>query len=102
TTKVKPHNNPGVKADPPVVFFATTPAILVNIDGEPIWSPIKNTDLKFAVNTNWDLFEQPSTATLFLRVDNTWLKAPKLEGPWTAAGPLPDSFSRLPDDGNFT
>jgi hypothetical protein len=25
-------------------------------DGEPVWSPIKEDELRFAVNTNWDLF----------------------------------------------
>ncbi len=102
TAKVKPHNLAGVKADPPLIFYSTTPTVLVNIDGNPIWSPIRDTDLKFAVNTNWDLFEQPSTTTLFLRVDSEWLKAPGIEGPWTPAGKLPDSFSKLPDDGNWS
>ena len=30
---------------------------MVNLDGDPIWSPIKENDLKYAVNTNWDLFQ---------------------------------------------
>ena len=56
----------GIKADPPTIFFSKTPAVIVNLDGEPIWSPIKDNDLKFAVNTNWDLFqhvadERPTT-----------------------------------------
>ena len=38
--------------------------MLVNIDGEPIWSPIKDNDLKFAVNTNWDLFQHEPTQDL--------------------------------------
>ena len=56
-------NVEGVKADPPTIFFSTTPAVIVNIDGEPIWSPIKENDLKFAVNTNWDLFQHVPTNT---------------------------------------
>ena len=56
-----------MKADPPKIFFSTTPAVLVNFDGEPIWSPIKENDLKFAVNTNWDLFQHEPTQDLYLR-----------------------------------
>ena len=56
-SQIIPKNVEGVKADPPPIFFSKTPAVLVNIDGDPIWSPIKDNDLKFAVNTNWDLFE---------------------------------------------
>ena len=53
-----------MKADPPAIFFSNAPAVLVNFDGEPIWSPIKENDLKFAVNTNWDLFQHEPTQDL--------------------------------------
>ena len=56
-----------MKADPPPIFFSKTPAVIVNLDGDPIWSPIKDNDLKFAVNTNWDLFQHGPTNTLYLR-----------------------------------
>ncbi len=54
----------GVKSDPPTIFYSTTPAVLVNIDGDAIWSPIQSNDLKYVVNTNWDLFEHEPTKTL--------------------------------------
>ena len=57
TSAIIPKNVDGVKADPPTIFYSATPAVLVNIDGEPIWSPIPENDLRSAVNTNWDLFE---------------------------------------------
>jgi hypothetical protein len=101
-SQILPKNIEGVKADPPPIFFSKRPAIVVNLDGEPIWSPIKENDLKFAVNTNWDLFQQGSTQALFLRKDESWLTAPKLEGPWTAvSGKLPESFAKLPAEENF-
>src|SRR6185436_11726907 len=46
-----------VKADPPPIYFSKAAAVIVNLDGDPIWSPIKENDLKFAVNSNWDLFQ---------------------------------------------
>ena len=74
----------------------------MNFDGDPIWSPIKDNDLKFAVNTNWDVFQIESTKTFYLRHDKVWLKATSLKGPWSAAGPLPASFSKLPKDDNWS
>ena len=50
-SQIVPKNVEGVKADPPEIFFSQTPAVLVNIDGKAIWSPIKDNDLKYAVNT---------------------------------------------------
>ena len=75
--------------------------MIVNLDGEPIWSPIKENDLKFAVNTNWDLFQHGPTNTYYLRNNATWLKAADVKGPWSPAGTLPDSFTKLPADDNW-
>ena len=100
-SSIRPRNVDGVKADPPVVFFSTRPALLVNLDGDPVWSPIQGNDLRFAVNTNWDLFEYPPSKAYYLRHDTMWLTASNISGPWTAAGTLPASFSKLPADENW-
>ena len=100
-SQIIPKEVPGVKADPPVIFSSQTPAVLVNIDGEPIWSPIKENDLKYAVNTNWDLFQHAPTSTFYLRKDGIFLKASDLKGPWGPAGKLPESFAKLPADDNW-
>ncbi len=100
-SQIIPKNVEGVKADPPTVFFSKTPAVVVILDGDPIWSPIEGNDLRYAVNTNWDLFEHQPTKMFFLRDNESWLKATVLEGPWTPAGTLPSSFSKLPADDNW-
>ena len=100
-SQIIPKNVEGVKADPPQIFFSTRPAILIGLDGDPVWSPIANNDLKFAVNTNWDLFQHEQLKTYFLRNDRYWLKASELKGPWTPAGALPGSFAKLPADENW-
>ena len=98
---IRPKNVAGIKSDPPKIYLSKTPAILVSFDGEPIWSPIKDNELKFAVNTNWDFFQHGPTGLYYLRNDNTWLKSTALTGPWSRAGKLPDSFNKLPADDNW-
>jgi hypothetical protein len=100
-SQIIPRNVEGVKADPPAIFFSAKPAVLVNLDGDPIWSPIKDVDLKYAVNTNWDLFEHATTKQYFLRHEQSWLTAADVKGPWTPAAKLPPSFSKLPADDNW-
>jgi hypothetical protein len=95
-------NDEALKADPPVVFYSTRPAVLVNFDGDPIWSPIDNNDLKFAVNTNWDVFSHEPSGTFYLLKDGVWLQAASIAGPWKNASALPGSFSKLPNDPNWT
>jgi hypothetical protein len=91
----------GIKADPPKIYHSTKPAVLMIFDGQPVWSPIKDVDLKYAVNTNWDVFEEPSSKTFYLRDDKSWLKANDINGPWAPAGKLPDSFGKLPANDNW-
>ena len=100
-SQVIPKNVEGVKSDPPTIFFSTSPAVIMNLDGEPIWSPIKENDLKFAVNTNWDLFQYAPTNTLYLRNNDTWLQATDVKGTWSPAGKLPGSFAKLPAEDNW-
>jgi hypothetical protein len=92
---------PGIKADPPTIFVSRTPAVLVCLDGAPIWSPVEANDLKFAVNTNWDLFFHEPTNTYYLRNEDSWVAAESVAGPWHPAGPLPASFASLPNDENW-
>ena len=98
---IVPKNVEGIKADPPTIFFSKASAVIVNLDGEPIWSPIKENDLTFAVNTNWDLFQHGPTSTYYLRNNDAWLKARDVKGPWSPAGTLPDSFKKLPAEENW-
>jgi hypothetical protein len=96
-----PKNVADIKADPPPIFYSPSSAILVNIDSDPIWSPIMGNDLKFAVNTNWDLFQHTQTNTYYMRYNDSWLSASDVKGPWKPADKLPDSFKMLPDDDNW-
>ena len=100
TLQVK--NVEGIKADPPRVFWSVAPAALLGIDGEAIWSPVKDVDLRYAVNTNWDLFEHTPSKKFYLRYNESWLEADAVTGPWKAVGgKLPESFSKLPNDENW-
>jgi hypothetical protein len=101
TSLIRPKNVDGIRAEPPVVFYSERPALMVNLDGDVVWSPIADNDLRFAVNTNWDLFEHTPSKRYFLRNEGSWLGAPALTGPWTAAGMLPGSFHKLPADENW-
>src|SRR5688572_26548591 len=100
-SQIIPKNVDGVKADPPEIFFSKKPAILINLDGDPIWSPIMGTDLQYAINTNWDLFQHTPSKIYYLRNNDTWLRTSTLEGGWVPAT-LPDSFKKLPKDENWT
>ena len=90
----------GLSFEPPPIFYSSLPAILVMTDGEPLLAPIGETKLKYAVNTNWDLFRYRDKEW-YLRHGHRWLKAKTLDGKWKFDNSLPGDFKKLPDDGNW-
>ena len=41
--------------EPPMIFVAERPAVLLSVAGEPIFVPVVTGDLQFVLNTNWDV-----------------------------------------------
>jgi len=90
----------GLSYEPPPIFYSSTPAVLVNLDGDPILAPIPDTRLQYAVNTNWDLFRYRDREW-YLRHGERWLKSDELHGEWEWDNRLPGDFDDLPDDDNW-
>lgn len=84
-----------VKTDPPPIFVAMQPAILLSVEGKPVLAPIKGSKLQFVLNTGWDLFFEPSSSQYYLLAGQSWLTAKSLDGPWSTAEKLPSDFSKL-------
>lgn len=71
---------------PPRIIYTTKPAILVQVDGAPMYAPLVgdyerviNTRAVLLLNTNqlWQYY--------FLYAASNWYCAPSIEGPWTVA-----------------
>jgi hypothetical protein len=94
-----PTQDVAVQNDPPMIFNSEKPASLVVFDGDPVLSPVGKTDLKFAVNTNWDVFSDGKA--WYLLNDGLWLSAPAFSGPYAPVTSLPAAFRSIPADQNF-
>ena len=90
--------------DPPPIFYSDQPAILLAFMGEPSFKPVEGVDdLMFAINTNWDLLLDLSTSTYYLLNGESWMEtADPVKGPWKNAQRVPGSFSKLPDDDDWS
>ncbi|MEO0698713.1 MAG: hypothetical protein AAFY81_03230, partial [Pseudomonadota bacterium] len=87
-----------VSTEAPNILYASTPSLLVLIDGEEVKVPIEGAPtLSLIVNTNWDLFYSDTTKTYSLLLGESWLSAPSLDGEWTASS-APAGIADLPDD----
>jgi hypothetical protein len=66
---------------PPKIIFSDKPAVLVNIDGQPVFSPVKGTNLSRVLNTHVLLLKDAS-GKYYLHVFDGYMEASNLEGPW--------------------
>ena len=57
--KTLPLSAAPLKNDPPQIFVSYRPAILLEVNGQPIRAPIENTKLEYVVNTHWRRSTQP-------------------------------------------
>ena len=90
-----------LRNDPSYIFVSYSPAILLGVDGEPVLAEIPKTDLKFVVNTMWPLFLDKNNSQYYLLLNNIWLTAPDLHGPWSRVMKLSKAFEKVPDSGKF-
>jgi hypothetical protein len=90
-----------VKNDPPQIFVSYTPAILLQIDGEPVRRKVKDSDLEFVVNANFPVFAKEKKTEYYLLVGNQWLTAKGFDGQWVPAKELPKDLKKIAKDPFF-
>jgi hypothetical protein len=83
-------------AEIPVVHVVFGPAELIEIKGEPKYSPIAGTGLEYVSNTNGNIFQLAGRQYLLL--SGRWFTSATLDGPWTFVTPadMPTDFAKIP------
>jgi hypothetical protein len=87
-----------VRNDPPAIFVSNKPAMLVQVDGEPVLADLKDTKMQFIVNTNWPIFFDKSQSRYYLFTGKQWLTGSDLSGRWAVTGTLPKDMSKVAKD----
>ena len=84
-----------VKNDPPKVIITSKPSLQVLIDGMPQMREVPGTKLLRVINTRSIILYETDKELYFLRVQDWWLQAKKLEGEWEYAKKLPDDMKSV-------
>ncbi len=85
----------------PEVIVSTEPAELLATDGEPQYTPIKDTNLLYVSNTESNIFLDTATQEHLALISGRWFKTKSLAGgPWTYVAPnqLPADFAKIPEN----
>jgi hypothetical protein len=72
----------------PTVLFSEEPAILVLVGGDPVYRPLRGTDLQLLVNTK-PFIVRDSAGIHYMKAFDGWMEAYSLTGMWTVAGVPP-------------
>src|SRR5450631_1617866 len=64
----KPQNTSSVvvQNDPPTIFVSTTPAIMLQLEGQPALADATPGGIKYVFNANWPVFFDPASSTYYL------------------------------------
>src|SRR6202521_3416188 len=76
------------KNDPPRLLFSRQSAILILIDGDPVYRPIDGTDLQRIINTK-PFIVRDAAGIHSLKLFDGWVEAYTLTGIWSVAGVPP-------------
>jgi len=77
-----------IRNDPPDFLFSEQAAILVLIDGNPVYRPIDGTDLQRIINTK-PFIVRDSADVHYMKVFDGWMEAYGLTGDWSVSGVAP-------------
>jgi len=99
--------NEGVVKDEdvvPAIVLRTTPAELLQSEGEPEFETIEGTSILFMSNTADDILMNIDTQEYYILVAGRWYSSKSItEGPWTFVDPknIPEGFASIPADSDM-
>ncbi|MDX2432912.1 MAG: hypothetical protein QNK35_18375, partial [Bacteroides sp.] len=88
----------------PAIILRTTPAELLQSDGEPDFAPIEGTSVLYMTNTADDILLNIETQDYFVLVAGRWYSSKSLDqGPWSFVEPdeVPDVFTEIPAESDM-
>jgi len=84
-----------LKNAPAKIIFSPRRAVLIQVDGEPVFREVEGTKYKRVINTPAMILQDTSNQRLYLDGDGRWMTATALEGPWSEAQPPPADLERV-------
>jgi len=70
------------------MIFSSVPAMLIPIDGEPVFRDVQGTSVARVLNTR-PLILRDNAGKVYLRIFDGWMSASSLTGAWTVAASVP-------------
>lgn len=79
--------------DPPVILFSIRPAMLVPVDGDPVYRSVEKTELEHVFNSR-ALILRDKSGKHYLHLFDGYVEAPDLNGPWAVSKKTPGDVAK--------
>ncbi len=76
-----------VKNDPPEIIYTTTPALLVLVDGPPVFRPVSSTNVERVINTHALMLR--FAGYVYLYASDNWYESDSVDGIWNVTSNPP-------------
>ena len=81
--------------EPPDIYFRTSPAILVYIDGEPILETTEDSDVKYVVNSPYFIVQDTKKGNYYIKGGKWWLTSSSITTGWEVTKKVPKSIAKI-------
>lgn len=80
---------------PPTIYYETSPAVLVFIDGDPILKEIEDSKYKYVLNTPFFMVQNPAGKEYYLKGGTWWYSSNDISNEWKAIDEPPKEVIKL-------
>ena len=87
-----------INNDPPAIYFRTTPAILMMIDGEPILKKDEDSALEYVVNTPFFIVKDTKNENYYVTDGTFWYTSDEILKEWEATKKVPSKVKKFAED----
>ena len=87
-----------INNDPPAIYFRTSPAILIMIDGEPILKKDEDSGLEYVVNTPFFIVKDTKKEDYYITDGNFWYTSKEILKGWEATKKPPSKVKKFAKD----
>ncbi len=81
------------------IVVSTTPAELIQTNGQASWEPVQGTNLLYVSNSQNDIFLDQGSNQYYVLLSGRWYRSGTMQGPWqfVASNALPADFAKIPE-----
>ena len=84
-----------INNDPPAIYFRTTPAILLMVDGDPIVKKDDESGLEYVVNTPFFIVKDPKKDNYYIKGGPFWYESKEILQDWEETKKVPSKIKKF-------